>query len=312
MLREKKKNAKSNEIRIIILLFIEVMNASWIQNILSKQLKGENVEIFDIEKVSGGDINNSIVIRSNVGNYFLKTEGGDDLKAFYEVEAFGLELLRKSSFKVPEVLCCSDDQKPFLLMEYIEEGVGKESSWELFSESLKSLHEVTQDMFGLKQDNYIGTLEQTNSSRASWSEFYIENRLIPQIKLGREKELLDANEVRFLEKLFVKLEELFPKEKPSLLHGDLWSGNTFFNEEGVPVLIDPAAYFGHREMDLGMMKLFGGFPELVFIHYEKQTSLETDWKERIGVTQLYPLLVHLNLFGEMYKNQILGTVKNFV
>jgi fructosamine-3-kinase len=112
--------------------------------------------------------------------------------------------------------------------------------------------------------------------------------------------------------LYSKLDSLIPHEVPALIHGDLWSGNYLVGEDGLPVLIDPAVYYGHREMDLGMMKLFGGFDQEVFDHYHANFPLENGWRDRIPLNQLYPLLVHVNLFGLGYVSQVSSALKRFV
>lgn len=288
------------------------MNEYQIQQILGDCLnQGENVEIIDIEKVLGGDINNSILIRSDKGNYFMKYPNNFDLNQFYEFEFKGLELIRQSDFIVPKVYSWSDGL-PHILLEYIEETKSHHFSPRDFVNCLTSLHEYKGDCFGLPDSNYIGKLVQDNDPRDTWEAFYIENRLLPQVKLARENGVITSGEVSFIERIYLQIGRLFPTEKPSLVHGDLWNGNAFFDQEKRPVLFDPAAHFGNREMDLGMMKLFGGFPDEVYEMYHEALPLEENWEDRIPLTQLYPLLVHVNLFGRVYLEQLKVALKYFV
>lgn len=165
---------------------------------------------------------------------------------------------------------------------------------------MAQLHRNSSSQFGWKKNNYIGALLQLNSEREQWWEFYAECRLEPLFAKAFDQGYLESGDRRSLEALINRLEELIPKESPALLHGDLWSGNCISNPKGEPLLIDPAVYYGHREMDLAMMKLFGGFGARVFQAYNEEFPLEKDWEERLSIHQLYPLLVHLNLFGSTY------------
>ncbi|HER40768.1 MAG TPA: fructosamine kinase, partial [Salinimicrobium catena] len=161
-----------------------------------------------------------------------------------------------------------------------------------------------QPKFGFHAPNYIGSLPQYNHHHDSAADFYIQERLEPQFRMA-----LDAGYAfHGLEKIFQVFSEMIPKEAPALIHGDLWSGNYISNEQGLPCLIDPAVSYGPREMDLAMMKLFGGFPEEVFDQYDSLFPVEPGFKDRIEMWQLYYLLVHLNIFGSSY----LGQVKNIL
>lgn len=134
---------------------------------------------------------------------------------------------------------------------------------------------------------------------------------MPMLRLALQERVLSPDEVRRVERLFPKLEALIPNESPALLHGDLWSGNFLIDERGLPVVIDPAVYFGHREAELAFMHLFGGFDKRLFEAYHRVFPLQADWQERMEVFNLYPLLVHVNLFGRSYWRQIETTLKKF-
>ena len=170
------------------------------------------------------------------------------------------------------------------------------------------MHKQTDEKFGLDFDNYIGTLPQNNTQDKNWVDFFIRNRLLAQLDVGNYSLSVRQD----FEKLFKKLPDLFPNEKPAILHGDLWSGNFLVKDRETPVLIDPAIYFGNREMDIAMCKLFGGFHADFYASYNEEFPLESDWEERINLCNLYPLLVHVNLFGGGYLNQVKNILSYYV
>lgn len=271
------------------------------------------VEISDFKSVSGGSINNSFKIITNIGNYFLKINNKTKFPKMFELEVAGLNLLRETNtIKIPNTIHLSDTENfSFLLLEWIGSTIESKNFWEIFGTSLAKLHKNTNVNFGLDYDNYIGTLKQSNSWKLDWTSFFIENRLEPLIKLARNSQLVDKAITSKFDTLFLKIENIFPHEKPSLIHGDFWCGNFMVDNNGNPCIFDPAVYFGHREMDIAMAKLFGGFNAEFYSSYNSEFPLENNWKERIDICNLYPLLVHLNLFGQGYLTDVLRILKRF-
>lgn len=227
----------------------------------------------------------------------------------FNTEAKGLKLLKSSnSFRIPNVIAIGEIGKTsYLLMEYISENNPNSNFWETFAQNLSKMHQNTQDHFGLDHDNYIGSLPQQNSYCRNASEFYISQRLEPQFKTAIDNGFYFRNLEQCLKNIYGKI----PNEPPALIHGDLWSGNYLVSENGNPVLIDPAAAFASREMDLAMMRLFGGFPEKVFVCYHSFFPLKDGWESRVQLWQLYYLLVHLNLFGSGYLTSVKSIVANY-
>jgi fructosamine-3-kinase len=178
---------------------------------------------------------------------------------------------------------------------------------EKFAEALACLHKTTAKNFGLDHDNYIGSLPQQNNFCSSASEFYITQRLEPQFKMAADNGFNFKN----LEKFFKNISEEISNEAPALVHGDLWNGNYMVSKIGEAVLIDPAVAYAPREMDIAMMKLFGGFSEEIFSNYNAAFPLGEGWKERLPLWQLYYLLVHLNLFGSGYLPQVNSVIKRY-
>jgi fructosamine-3-kinase len=197
-------------------------------------------------------------------------------------------------------------------MEWIQQGKSGPRFDEDFAFKLAAMHRQTDGVFGLDHDNYIGTLPQKNSARNSWAEFYVELRLEPQIRMARDSRLIDAIVVKSFDRVNANMQNLFPTEPPALLHGDLWSGNYMCTDAGEATIFDPAVYYGHREMDLAMSKLFGGFHQSFYHFYHEYFPLENGWEERIFLAQLYPLLVHVNLFGSGYVAQLKSCLGKFV
>lgn len=265
-----------------------------------------------VQRVPGGSINNTYRLSADNSNFFIKVNDHSHFPDMFEMERAGLESLRRSnSFRMPKVFSVSHyNDRAILLMEFIEEGESSGGFWPEFADRLARLHRNSNEQFGYPYDNYIGSLRQSNQQDASWPKFFIEQRLEPQIRLAEK--LLTAADRQLFNRLFNRLEELIPVEPPALVHGDLWGGNYLADQKGAPVLIDPAVYYGHREMDLAMMQLFGGFSEEVFQYYQQFYPLQAGWRERLDLHNLYPLMVHANLFGASYLQSVRSNLKRFL
>ena len=280
---------------------------SLFKSILEKHT-GKTEQIEKISSLSGGSINNALRIKTAGGTWFAKYNSADRFPGMFEKEALGLDLLQKAGeVPVPAVIGCGDaDGQSMLVLEYIESAGENQSYWHDFGTALARLHKHTGEQFGLNHDNYIGSLEQFNNFHDNWIDFFINQRLEVQIKMARNQGLMDSSTVKRFEKLYHHLSDFFPEEKPSLIHGDLWSGNYMTNSRGEACIIDPAVYYGHRLMDIGMSKLFGGFAPAFYDSYNSEFTMESNWRQAVEIANLYPLMVHVNLFGGGY----LGGVKD--
>lgn len=283
-----------------------------LQNILSKK-SGKKIFVDSIQPVGGGCVNETVKLKTNDGNYFAKWNDAKRFPGMLQAEAKGLDLLKNvGEIKVPEVIFQSTaDTVQYLVLEWIESMAMKKNFWCDFGKSLAKLHRHTSERFGLEYNNFIGSLPQFNTWHSVWSDFFILERIEPQLKLARDSERTSNSVSRKFSKLFSQLNTIFPSEKPALLHGDLWSGNFMVGNKGEPVMIDPAVYYGHREMDLGMTKLFGGFHPEFYESYHLEFPLEKDWQKRTEICNLYPLLVHVNLFGGSYALQVESILRRF-
>jgi hypothetical protein len=229
----------------------------------------------------------------------------------FEREADGLSLLRKTGeIRVPEVVCSGyAGPYAYLLLEFIQSGRKISKFMDDFGRSLARLHRHTADAFGNNRDNYMGALLQQNKYHKDWVSFFIEERLEPQVLLG--KKYFSSSSISCFERLYNRLGEFLPNEPPALLHGDLWSGNLMVSAEGKACLIDPAVYYGNREVDLAMTTLFGGFESSFYDAYLEEFPLNKGWQERLDIYNLYPLLIHLNLFGSGYLGAVEQIIRRF-
>jgi fructosamine-3-kinase len=276
-------------------------------------IKDTGLSIQKIERVSGGDINSAFCLHTNSQKYFLKVNSASAYKNMFAKEAKGLAALSDAcSLQIPKVIrhgSVNDEQ--YLLLEWLERGSPSKNFWEDFGASLALMHKAPQNYFGFEEDNFIGSLEQKNSKKNSWSQFYAEERILPLIKKLADSKVISKDDVAAAEKFGSRLNSFFPEEGPSLLHGDLWSGNFMCASNGKACIFDPAVYYGHREMDIGMTKLFGGFDDRFYDAYNSVFPLEKGWEKRMPLAQLYPLLVHAVLFGGNYLRAALRVVKDF-
>lgn len=265
-----------------------------------------------VQKVGGGSINHCYKLSLDQASFFIKANKLSQYPGMFDAERDGLESLRSTGiFRIPKVLDITEhEDQAFMILEYVVEGIKNSDFWSDFGQRLAKLHLHSNEEYGYPKDNYIGSLQQANRINLKWSDFFVEQRLEPQIRLA--KNLLSSSDRKDFDKLFYRLDRLVPEERPSLLHGDLWLGNYLVDDAGKPVLIDPAVYYGHREMDLGMMHLFGGFAPEVYDHYQKVNPLQPDWAERLDLHNLYPLLVHLNLFGQSYLKGIQQSLRKYL
>ena len=274
---------------------------------------GLNIELNSTKSVGGGDINEAYNLNTSVGDFFVKKNSASRYPQMFKKEALGLKLLAEANeISVPEVITFGEtDDVAFLVLKYIVSSSKSNTFWDDFGKQLAKLHKHSSDHFGLGHDNYIGSLPQPNRKHDNWVDFFREERLGFQVKMARDRGNIGNDTVRAFGRFYRKLDEIFPVEPPSLIHGDLWGGNYMVDQNGRAVIIDPAVYYGHREMDLGMSQLFGGFSAEFYQSYHEEYPLEKGWQQRLDYCNLYPLMVHVNLFGGGYLNSVKSILGKF-
>jgi fructosamine-3-kinase len=278
-----------------------------------EELKGSVV--IDAIPLSGGCISNAFKITFADKDINLLKINVPDMGDMFIKEGHGLQELKKArAIRVPEVICCDTE---FILLEFLNSAPKKKNFFEEFGRKFALLHKYTSNEFGFYENNYIGSTPQINlpdnSNRLNWASFYFNKRLLFQFRLLEKNGYADTAIKEAFRKLEGKIDSVLSETNvsPSLLHGDLWSGNYMSDENGIACLIDPAVYYGHREADLAMTKLFGGFPQTFYDSYNEAFPLRDGWQYRENIYKLYHIMNHLNLFGGGYYSQTLSLMKSY-
>lgn len=261
------------------------------------------------QPVGGGCINNGSRLRCQDGRiFFLKTNASAPSDMF-EREAEGLKALWDGQGpRVPQVHLWDQE---FILLEDLAPAPRAAHYSETLGRQLAALHQRTNEGFGFHHDNYLGTTPQPNRWTVDGFEFFAEQRLGHQARLARDRGGLSRSEAALVERVAARLPELVPVQPASLTHGDLWGGNAISDSRGQPALIDPAAHYGWAEAELGMTALFGGFDEAFYATYVDVRPLDSGWRQRLPLYNLYHLLNHLNLFGAGYHGQVMAVVRRY-
>jgi fructosamine-3-kinase len=275
---------------------------------------GENAEVKDLEFFYGGNFNLAVRVQlQNSDEYFIKWNQGDH-QGLFEAEAKNLELVGKTgTISFPSVIGVgSMEEKEYLMMECIPSGEKAVNYWVDFGEKLAHLHKNTSPKgHGLEYTNYLGAAPQINNWNKDGVAFFIENRLRKQLEQAVYDRKIDSVLETKFEVLFEKLPDLLPTESSALIHGDLWSGNAMTNPAGLITLVDPACYYGLREAEIAFTTMFGGFDEGFYEAYNANFPIQKGFHERIPLYNLYPLLVHVNLFGEGYLPAVKKIVESY-
>jgi protein-ribulosamine 3-kinase len=265
---------------------------------------------YQLTPLAGGDINDTALLTTASGERFCIKQNHATPADFFAAEAAGLDAIANTgTLQVPRVVFVA---KRFLVLEYLPAAGKKPDYWDKLGMGLAQMHRQKRDHFGFGLDNYCGLTPQPNPASGDGYAFYRDHRILYQARLALDKGLLGNSEIDLIERFANKLPDLVPPQSPALIHGDLWPGNIHADDNGDPVLIDPAAYWGWPEAEIAMTLLFGGFDESFYQSYMKCNPLEPGWRERASIYNVYHLLNHLNLFGGSYRSQVLSAVKRFV
>jgi len=288
-------------------------NDSFFENVFLDVFQ-RRYEVHNTSFLSGGCINNTLKVTTSEGPFFLKWHKNIPPDMF-EKEALGLRLLREAgAVPVPNVFGHGTiNGNHYLLMEFVDAGPPGRDYWSRLGASLAEQHKAnSHTQYGLDTDNYIGRLPQSNSWSEDWIRFLVTRRLEPQLQLAIEQGAVDSGFAARYRKLYERLGDLLPTAPPSLLHGDLWSGNVMTGPEGIAWIIDPAVYYGHREIELSFTRMFGGFGVEFYDAYEETWPLEPGFEDRVDIYNIYPSMVHVNLFGQSYLSGVARVLKKYV
>ena len=260
------------------------------------------VAVVDSARISGGDMAAAFRVRLADGRTIFAKTHPSPPAGFFSREASDLRWLAETkTLPVPQVLAVSDDGPAFLALEWIEPGSERSSTDAEFGSGLAALHRSGADCFGRTDGQTTGSLALPNEPTETWVEFYSERRLLPLARIASDRNSLSAVAISRIESVAARLLELGGEaEPPARLHGDLWAGNRLVDVDGDSWLIDPAGHGGHREFDLAMMRVFGGFGAAVFDAYNDRLPLADGWRARVPLHQLAPLVVHAIKFGGGY------------
>jgi fructosamine-3-kinase len=269
-------------------------------------------KVSSVQSLGGGSINEVLLLNTSCGKLVLKVNSTEQFPGMFQAEADGLKALNvKNGPRIPQVILVAEMHGyQFLFLEYIEPGRRIHTSENDFAVKLANLHMHSAPQFGWTQNNYMGSLQQINDPCDTAAEFFAFQRVMPQWKIAYQSHSATLPAGPF-ENMIKRLPEIIPEEKPALIHGDLWNGNRIIDPDGNSVLIDPAVSYGSREADLAMTALFGGFGSDLLTSYHLHFPLEPGFPDRADIWNLYPLLIHLNLFGSGYIGQILQIIRRF-
>jgi len=286
-----------------------------VQKRLSEKFRKE-IEIQSDSPLGGGCINHASRLATSAGTFFLKWNSQCAPDVFIR-EAESLRELAKEDnpyLKIPKVILVNeqDDHPGFILLEYLEPASAGMDGDRNLGRGLATIHTITAEEFGFYHDTYCGDTIQDNRWNSRWSDFFGRQRLWHMVTLIRKKRGMDPGALKVYEKLVEKIPDLIPPDsRPALIHGDLWSGNYLFTQKG-PALIDPASYYADREMEMGIMTMFGGFSQPFWEGYNEMNPLPPDWKERNLLYQIYHILNHAYIFGGGYGAQALSAARRYI
>ena len=270
-----------------------------------ESVTGHSLKNYNLTSVGGGSINTAYQLTANNQSYFIKLNL-PSLVAMFEAEALGLEEMRAlKCIRIPEVICFGEtEEHSFIVLEYIELGSLRGQASKRLGVQLAQLHHHVQPFFGWHIENTIGSTPQHNAQSHDWLNFWQQQRLAKQLMFARNNGFTGRIQERG-QQLIAQLSVFFDNysPEPALLHGDLWSGNAASDPQGNPVIFDPACYYGDRETDIAMTELFGGFGQDFYAAYQAEYPLDSGYKTRKTLYNLYHILNHLNLFGGGYLSQ---------
>ncbi len=289
------------------------MTNELLQGALEKVL-GKQAQLYGFHHIGGGEVNQFYKALTDFGVYFLKVHESNLYPKLFQREHLGLQTIQKTNtIKVNHAIgLCEVNNYDFLVFDYLEPVPPKSDYWSILGLQLANMHKQSSRSFGFVEDNFIGVLPQLNHRNSNWGQFYVKNRLIPNVRRAADLMLIDPPLVQKFEQFFKLVEFAFPEEEPSLVHGNLWKENVLIGTDGSPILSNPSVYYGHREMDIAMTRMVGSFPTAFYKAYNETYPLQDDWEIRLEFSQMYYALVNLNAYGFPYLNEIKQRLNRWV
>jgi protein-ribulosamine 3-kinase len=274
-----------------------------------------NIRLESFKIISGGCINHAGLLKTSVSEFFIKWNDAEHLPDMFEAESKGLSLLASTkTVRIPRVVGTGKtDRHQFIILEFLDRQQPGKSFWKELGHQLAELHQFKGQQFGLEYDNYIGSIKQYNTQTSDWIRFFTEERISRQLMMAEKSGLTDHSLRKKFDIIFQKINSLLPTTgRPSLIHGDLWGGNIVSDAIGNPCLIDPAVYYGIPEMEIAYTRLFGEFNKDFYSAYQEVNPIPPGFEHRMDIYNLYPLLVHANLFGRSYLTRIDQILERFI
>ncbi len=272
-----------------------------------------NIKLKRYKSVGGGSISSAYMLEDESTRYFLKINRDIDAIRMFDAERKGLKTIRDTNtIAVPEVhLTGSSGNYSFIIMDFIDQKTPESNDYVSLGTRLAKMHQISQSEFGFESSNFIGSLHQSNNQYKEWSEFYWFERILPQLILAVNNQHFGVEILKKENNAIRLIDDIFGKKTPSLVHGDLWSGNYLIAIDGTPYIIDPAVYYGDPMADIAMSKLFGGFATVFYDVYHHVIPKSYNYNSQIELHQLYYLLVHLNLFGSGYYMPVSNIIRKY-
>lgn len=276
------------------------------------QATDQEFAIADTTSVSGGCINQGYRVSSNDKSYFVKLNDAAKAEMFF-AEALGLkQMYSTKTITVPQPVCWGKaDSSSYIVLQWLDLASGSKADWTKMGQKLAAMHrQGIGKGFGFEMNNTIGSTPQINNWMDNWADFFAKQRIGYQLKLAQRNGGSFPDQSRVIEAVKVRLADRLPE--PSILHGDLWSGNAAITGDGSPVIFDPATYYGDRETDIAMTELFGGFSSTFYQGYNEAWPLDSGYHQRKNIYNLYHVLNHFNLFGGGYRNQAKRIIQEII
>ncbi len=303
---------------LVVLIILKKMSQQsqeqyqFIESILQIQL-GKISTIDEFQFFYGGNFNLAVRVKLKEGEFFIKWNQGDH-RGLFQAEAKNVQLIQETrAIQIPNVIGVGIlDEKEYLMMECVPTGTKRSDYWQDFGQKLAKLHHNSSiHGHGLDYQNYMGAALQENTWNEDGIQFLVQNRIKKQVDLALYNRKINSVTEEKFNRLYDMLPNLLPDEKSSLIHGDLWSGNAMVNKHGQITLVDPCCYYGFREAELAFTTMFGGFDKVFYEAYHEVYPIEKGFHERIPIYNLYPLMVHVNLFGEGYLPAVEKILDNY-